>query len=294
MRKHLNIPVLLALVALLLTAGCERGDTVTLSSELDEPYYRQGQQLAKQGRTTEALNSYLKVITKRDETAPESHLEAGLIFLRHVKDPVAAIYHFRKYLELQPNSKQAIYVSGLIEAARREYAKTLAAAPQESQTERLETQDQIERLLRENEQIKAELAALRAGVSSAPPIRTRQALDPNASGRASISISVPAADPPPSTVDDSPVTYAPVETPVVETAPSIQPSPPPSGKRLPPTKPTAPSGRRHTVTKGDTLFSISRRYYGDATKRHAIFEANRDVLSAEGSPLRLGTELKIP
>ena len=294
MRNHLNIPALLALGALLLAAGCDRGDGLTLSSETDDAYYRQGQQLSKQGRNQEALNAYLKVIAKRDETAPESHLEAGLILLRHVKDPIAAIYHFRKYLELQPNSRQAVYVRGLIDTAKREFARTLPAAPLESQAERLETQDQIDRLLRENDQLKAELAALHAGVAAAPPIRTRGTLDPaGAPGGPMISLTPPAAEPPPVTTDDSPITYAPVEEPAAEPPPAVQRPSTPGTTRAVPTKPTAPSGRRHTVVKGDTLFSLAQKYYGNRSKWRAILEANRDVLPSQDS-LRLGMDLKIP
>lgn len=299
MRKRLNIPYLPVLCALLLVAaGCDRGDGLALISETDEPYYRQGQQLSKQGRKQEALNAYLKVIAKRDETAPESHLEAGLILMQHVKDPIAAIYHFRKYRELQPNSKQSVYVGGLIEAARRDYARTLSATPMESQAERLETQEQIDRLLRENDQLKAELAALHAGVASGTPtIRTRGAVDPNAApGGPVIILSSTPAETPAVTVDDSPVTYAPVESPAPEPAPTIQRAPTGPPTRAVPTKPTAPSGRHHTVTKGDTLYNLAQRYYGTRTKAkvQAIVDANRDVLTGLDSPLRLGMDLKIP
>jgi LysM repeat protein len=295
MRKRLNIPALFALGALLLAAGCERGESLTFSSETDEADYRQGQQLSKQGRNQEALNAYLKVIAKRDETAPESHLEAGLILLRHVKDPIAAIYHFRKYLELQPNSRQAVYVLGLIDTAKREFARTLPAAPLESQAERLETQDQIDRLLRENDQLKAELTALHDGVA-ATPVRTRAAVDSDGSaGTPMISIATSAPEPAPTpAVDDSPVTYAPVESPV-EAPPTVQRTTltTSSAIRSAPTKPTASAGRRHTVAKGDTLFSLAQKYYGNRSKWRDIFEANRDVLPSQNS-LRLGMELKIP
>src|SRR5208283_5292624 len=91
-----------------------------LSSEMDDSYYREGQQMERQGRWDEALAAYLKVIDRRGDAAPESSLDVGLIYLNHIKDPVYAIYHFRKYLELEPNSKQAVYVRGLIDAAKRE------------------------------------------------------------------------------------------------------------------------------------------------------------------------------
>ena len=94
--KFLSLP---ALAVLLAVTGCG-GDNFAQSAETDDSAYREGQQLEKQGRNQEALASYLKVITKRGDSAPESHLEAGLIYLEHDGDPIAAIYHFRKYLEL--------------------------------------------------------------------------------------------------------------------------------------------------------------------------------------------------
>lgn len=296
MRNRLNIPALLALVALLLAAGCDRGDSLTLSSEIDEPFYRQGQQLSKQGRNQEALNAYLKVIAKRDETAPESHLEVGLILLRHVKDPIAAIYHFRKYLELQPNSRQAVYVRGLIDTSKREFARTLPATPLESQADQLEKQDQIDRLLRENDQLKAELAALRAGVP-APPIRSRATLD-NTEPVGTSLISVPATQPE-AVPEESPITYAPVPATPVEEAPvQAAPAPTSTPTRPVPTRPTATrsspgSGRSHTVTKGDTLFSLAQKYYGNRSKWRDIYAANRDVLPNE-TALKPGMQLKIP
>lgn len=44
---------------------------------------------------------------------------------------------------------------------------------------------------------------------------------------------------------------------------------------------TAPSGafnRTYTVVAGDSLSKIAKREYGDASKWHRIFEANRDKI----------------
>ncbi|MDB6126758.1 MAG: Peptidoglycan-binding LysM [Verrucomicrobia bacterium] len=294
MRKRLNIPALGALLALALLAGCDRGEALNLSSETEEPYYREGQQLSKQGRTQEALNAYLKVISKRDDTAPESHLEAGLILQRNMKDAIAAIYHYRRYLELQPNARQAVYVRGLIQSAEREYARTLHPAPLESQAERLENQDQLDRLLRENDQLRAELAAVRAGVAPTT-VQTRSTL--SATGEPMISIVTPPPDQAAAAApDESPITYAPVQTAPtpVDDAPVVQRVPLPTPTR-PTSRPTSPSvgGRRHTVVKGDTLFSLAQKYYGNRSKWRDIFDANRDVLPSQNS-LRLGMEIKIP
>ena len=308
MHKPVRLSALLALAALLVLAGCDRGDGLTLGAETDEPLYRQGQQLTRQGRTQEALNAYLKLISKRDDTAPESHLEAGLILLRHVKDPVAAYYHFRKYLELQPNSRQAVYVRGLIETAKREYARTLPGAVMESQAERLEMQDQIDRLLRENDRLKSELAALHDGVANAAPVRSRGTFEAGDNpGGPSITLPSTAAtltadtpaQPAPTNEEESPITYAPVENPPsAPPVPTSRPSLSTAGTRTVPTKPGAPvkptaPGRRHTVGKGDTLFSLAQRYYGNRSRWRDIYEANHDVLPKEDA-LRVGMELRIP
>ena len=51
--------------------------------------------------------------------------------------------------------------------------------------------------------------------------------------------------------------------------------------------------RRHTVRDGDTLFSLSRQYYGDAEQFGLIYRANRGVLQSP-DPLPVGAELVIP
>ena len=51
--------------------------------------------------------------------------------------------------------------------------------------------------------------------------------------------------------------------------------------------------RMHDVVSGDTLSALSKKYYGDASKYHRIFEANRDQLN-DPDKIRVGQKLKIP
>jgi nucleoid-associated protein YgaU len=81
------------------------------------------------------------------------------------------------------------------------------------------------------------------------------------------------------------------------------PQPSSAAGRIAPARPTAlttePSSpaiggvRRHTVREGDTLFTLARRYYGDAERFGAIYQANRDVLRVP-DPLPVGADLVIP
>jgi len=50
----------------------------------------------------------------------------------------------------------------------------------------------------------------------------------------------------------------------------------------------------YIVARGDTLVGIARRFYGDASKYRAIYEANRDVLSSPSATLNVGQRLRLP
>ena len=279
----------LALTAAFLGPGCGDNSPI-LSNEADEPLYRDGQQMEKQGRTQEALNAYLKLIAKRGDQAPDSHLDAGLIYFYHIKDPIGAIYYFRKYLELEPNSRQASEVRGLIDTAKLNFARTLPARPLDNPDPRLVESDERERLRHENDELKAELATARGG--GTPPADGEvvwhglPAPEPDDHGLQAHATNAPAAAAPADDQAAAPITPAPLPPDGGEAA-SASSSVPPSGTT---------TDRTHTVVKGDTLFNLAQRYYGTRSKAkvRAIVAANRDQLSSESAPLRIGMALKIP
>ncbi|HEY5079680.1 MAG TPA: LysM peptidoglycan-binding domain-containing protein [Opitutaceae bacterium] len=277
------LPGALALLALALLPGCG-GDSLSLSSETDDPSYRDGLQLERQGRWDEALAAYLRVVDKRGDAAPESNLAAGVMYLNHTQNPIFAIYHFSKYLELEPNSKKASMVRGMIDSAKREFARTLPGQPLESVTEHLGLEEQAARLQRENDDLKAENAALRAGVTV--PVMHSTSIDLAAIPTAK-SLEEPSG--PVQSDGTSAISLAPESG--GSAAPAITEAP----EDAAPAKAAAPSaGRRHTVARGDTLFSLSLKYYGSRSKWRDIYAANRGVLASENSPLKIGTDLKIP
>ena len=309
---------LFVFAALLFVVGCERSDTSPFTAEIDEPGYRRGKELIKQGRNQEALSEFQKVIDKRGlSNAPESHLEVGLLYQYHIKDPIAAIFHYRKFRELKPNSQQADLVRQRIDAATRDFAKTLPGQPMENQLDRLDMGDQVLRLQRENEKLKSDLALTRAGKALPDtPAATPDTADnsiPESERPA-----LPAEDPSPvvrALVDAEPAPVAaptrPAIAPVQQTQPrTATPTPATTTRNLPPeataatrqpappttttaTRPTTGAYRRVTVGKGDTLFSLAQRYYGNRSRWRDIYAANRDVMKSEGD-LRIGMEVKIP
>jgi nucleoid-associated protein YgaU len=63
---------------------------------------------------------------------------------------------------------------------------------------------------------------------------------------------------------------------------------------------TTPSGNDawsaeqwHEVTKGESLWKIAERYYGDGSLYPKIFEANRELLK-DPDKIKIGQRLRIP
>ena len=84
----------------------------------------------------------------------------------------------------------------------------------------------------------------------------------------------------------NPATQANKPSPVLATPgniPSVQPS-----------RSSGPAQMQtYVVQSGDSLYAISRKFYGDSSQIDLIFEANRDVMRSKNS-LSVGQKLKIP
>lgn len=274
--------------SLVFQTGCDRvAQTGNYTAEVDEAGFRRGKELLRQGRDQEALGAFLKVIEKRGEEAPESHLEVGLLYQEKIKDPIAAIYYFRRFNELKPNSPQSQLVRGRIDAATREFARTLPAQPMENQMRRNDLLDVVEALKQENAELKNALALARAnGRQTAGQPRAAVAdLSPatppgNPTDVATLS---PPALQQPALVERSPISPAPFEP-----APTLAPPTRPGA-----TLPATTGARLHTVVKGDTLYNLAQRYYGDRSRWRDIFTANRTRMRSEND-LQIGMEILIP
>lgn len=276
---------LLALVLALGLGGCSDSDRMAQPSELDEPDFREGQALLQSGRRQEALTAFHRVIDRRRDDAPESHLSVGLLYVQHINDPLSAIYHFRKYLALRPNSQQAPLVRQRINAAIREFGRTLPAQPLEGQAQRVDLVATLDRLKQENETLKQQLADAKAGRGS-PPLPAVGGTTPAATtpdNRLNFTIEVAP------TVRTRP---APVTPPRPAPSPAVTPPAPRQAAPAPAT-PVIAGPRRHVVRPGDTLSKLAQQYYNNRAKWRDIYAANRGVMKSE-SDMKVGMELRIP
>lgn len=250
---------ILICTSLILIVGCAPSG-VEIVSETDEKQYQLGQDYKSQGRMEDALGAFLRVIDARRD-APESHLEAGYIYLRTMKDPVRAIYHFDRYLQFKPQSPQATQVRQLIETAQKEFARQLPAQPYEGELDRIDLMDLVKTLKQENDSLKRELMAATARVQQLENVlgQARRSSPGQPAGQI-------------------------VQTPPSVSSPQMVTSEAPSPASAP---------RTYTVQSGDTLSTISKRFYGTPSRWIDIYQANRDRLPSENA-LRVGQTIRIP
>lgn len=260
--------ILTLLMFCMLWSACDQTRSGVVS-ETEEKQYQRGQRLLREGRQGEALNAFLKVIEKRPD-APESHLEAGILYQQHIGDPVASIYHLRRYIELRPDTAEAEKAGQMIETARKDFARSLPGQPYDSAIERLDLLEMLEAVREENQQLKRELAAARQGVSVSR---------------------APSGE----TTDSTRVSYTSSNSNTQRPSAPTQSYVPPQQTRdtASQTRTPAVQARTYTVVTGDTLTRISTKVYGESVRWQEIFEANRDQLPNPNA-LRVGQTLRIP
>ena len=250
--KHVISTISLLFFLFFISPGCmQTGDVI---EEKNHPAFERGKSLLKVGKNQEALDEFLAV-TRRLTECPQSHLECGrlLLSLDARKDPIAAIYHFRRYLLLEPNSRESSKVEQLIITAEREILRKLPGEPYDDYLNSLKLKEENARLTRELADLRARLG-IPVSTASAPTVRP--------------------------------------EDPVKQPVPVLA-----TPGNLPAVSPARPAGptrmQTYVVQSGDSLYAISRKFYGDSSRIDLIFEANRDVMRSKNS-LSVGQKLRIP
>ena len=186
--------------------------------------------------------------------------------MRELKDTVRAIYHFDRYLQYKPQSPQAPQVRQLVETAQKEFARQLPAQPYQGGLDRIDMMELVKYLKQENEALKRDLMAAQGQVKQLQNVVGQARRMPQ------------------------------VQTPVVQSESAAQvrtaaPVAAPAAVAAAPNPASVP--RKHTVQSGDTLSTISKRYYGTPSRWIDIYQANRDRLRSENA-LKVGQEIRIP
>ena len=225
------------LLTALLLAGCRRDVVAPEQSAA----WQQARKSADAGEWKAAAAFYQQTIDEHPGFA-RAHLELGLLQDEKLNDPTAAIYHYRRYLQQEPNSDKRRVVEDFIERAR------LSLAAKLPQVAGVDTGELL-RLQNQNAALAAEVAGLKAKLAEYE-----------------VAVSAPAL-------------------PAVDGAAPVMPTNRPT--------PVEARPRTHVVQKGDTLYSISLRYYGNASAWEKIYQANKAALPSKDQ-LKVGQQLLIP
>lgn len=244
------------LAALVFSSGC---GGIAKGSEDRDPNVRRARDRRAVGDYSGALEYYQRAIEKRPNMA-RVHWEMASIYDQFFTNELRAIYHYERFLEIDPKAERRGLVENLIAAAKLSYAASLPARPSEAVNEiarlkqDLQTANQMLSESREQaNQLRVQLAARPA---AAPfPAPAGPAMDPAPSGT----------------------------TPGTRTPAGAQPA----------AAPASGAFEDYTVMPGDTLSRIAGKVYGDANKWRVIFEANKSTLGRPEN-VRVGQKLRIP
>ena len=209
-------------------AGCDR-----LAFNTGDRSYEQAEQKRSAQDYRSAVSFYEKAL---DSTkAAEAHFRIGMIYDANLNDPVGAVHHFKRYLEILPNGPHAKEAHANLERIELKLGTSLADGT-------FITHAEAAKLRQENKDLRDQLAQ-----RNNPPL--------------------PAATPGALLTGKAAAREA---------------------ERHP-----APGTRTYQVQAGDSLASISRKFYGDKTRAKDIQDANMNAVPDERK-LKPGTTLIIP
>lgn len=151
------------LCALALAGGCERRVAAPETSAA----YLEARRAAEEGDWARAARHYRQVLDAHPRFAA-AHIELGLLCDERLGDPIGAVYHFRRCLELEPSADKRRVLEDYIERAKLSLASKLPQAGSVDTSELVRLQNQNTALTVELTALKSRLAELEAAAKPSP------------------------------------------------------------------------------------------------------------------------------
>lgn len=243
----------IGLVALIAGTGCNPTGNEHPDSSKAQQLFRQASKLRQTGNSAAAITSFERAATLNPDWA-EPHLELGLLYEEKSGDPISAIYHYRRYIKMSPDSPRRPLVEDFIERS------LLSLATTHSQQTTFSDSRDTKRVVAENALLSKENERLQ--------IRVRE-LEQKAVTAAAVTRFN-------TTVSNNQV--MPAQTDPVRDSYHA---------------PENVSMRTYMVQKGDTLQSLALRFYGSRSGWENIYRVNRAILPGKDT-LKIGQVLIIP
>lgn len=152
-------------------AGCSRNAGTADEREKDHPLMKRAMEKERAGQTADAVRIY-RFLLGQDPAAARAHLALAFLLDKPEGDYVSAIYHYRRYLELRPDTEKADMIRTRIRAAEialvgKTYASVTNLADRFTRIEQEDAALRIRNanLMAQNRQLQAALAQERARIA---------------------------------------------------------------------------------------------------------------------------------
>jgi LysM repeat protein len=241
--------------------GCAPGQGQT--DEEKEPHFVLGQSRVNAMDYSGAIDAFEESLDANPRSAA-AHYQLGMLYEEKMPDPAAAIYHYKRYLKLNPNASNADNIKQRIEGCKKQLATDVMGLPSSSAA-----QQQLEKLADQNRVLQQQVDQLQETVKQWNAYYASQLAARSNSPSQNISIAPQNPGPAPDAISARPAT-------IPDSAP---------GKPAPP-KPARP--RTHTVVAGETAVGIARKF---GVKLSALEAANPNMNPAR---IHAGQVLNLP
>lgn len=165
MRMIVQLTVLALVV---IGVGCGPNVAQLDARERADARLRRAKALEREGDAASSAR-LLALALREDPDLALAHFELAMLAQDKLNDPVTALYHYQRYLELRPKSEKRAVIEWRGQKLRRRLAEQ--ALGREGAATLAELRTQIEQLRQENARLQADNERRRAG---APAARQRQ------------------------------------------------------------------------------------------------------------------------
>lgn len=304
----MNLRPLFFLLPILVFTACQKEDPRFEAEDERNPLFEEAQKAIHDRDFEKAVKSYESALRKNPKVAA-AHYEIGMLYSERLGDPVKAIYHLQRFLDERPNTDKAEMAKGHLENAKITFAATLPNSPVQNAELFAKIQADNISLKKEREELYKKVSELEGALSSEKESHTK-AIALLEEEKAKLTQSLNEAQKIASVAVTAPTAVAsPVVNPVIPNTPTPSPSAtsqaqnalavtsaPSQALSSPTPAAVVPSEvRSYTITKGDTLWKISKKFYSKDVVNgiDRIKKANPEALP-EGKPLKIGTVITIP
>ncbi len=264
-----------------------------VGKEKSHPLYVKAAKEKSAGEYKEAARCYeefLLICPKSSRT----HHELGNLYSDNLNDPLRAVYHYRKWMEMNPDDKTnyedvrllaETAQKNLFKKLKEEYkdsaeAKQAAEELQKLKDQLAQAENNLKQVEEQNQKMKETLLAVKAErekMNAQTAARNRQNLA--AAAAAEKKTAAPAA------AKAAPAVPGP--------AAKAKTAVPAAAKGKAPAAPAVKTVTSYKVQPGDTLIKVSVKCYGTPRYYHLIVNANRGRIG-RNNQIRIGQTLVIP